>query len=115
MTGTLQVVPAAVLELLALPAREGLTDDQARGRACVWCGREPLTVATSADLGEQTSVVPGSASAIHWYPRACRPCAAERAHKALFQHAPMCEQCVDEAGRCEVSLILYRLVREGLR
>jgi hypothetical protein len=52
---------------------------------------------------------------ITWFPRACRPCAGERAYAALFLHAPMCEQCADEAGRCETGRILHRLVREGRR
>ncbi|MFD5491570.1 hypothetical protein ACFWH4_01180 [Streptomyces sp. NPDC127091] len=99
------VTPTAV-QALDLPQLASLTPDQARGAICVW-GSERLTAEIAVDLGEQ------SGPEGHWFPRACRDCAAARAHRALFEHAPMCEQCVDDAGRCEISLALYRLVRQG--
>lgn len=108
-------VSAAVLEVLALPALHGLRDEQVRGASCVWCGYRPLNAENAVDLGEQMSPLPGSASPMRWYPRACRPCVADRAHRGLFAHSPMCEQCIDEAGVCEVARGLYRLVREGRR
>ncbi len=109
MNSALQVVPSAVLELLALPEFDGLDGDQIRGRACVWCGCGPLTV-TAVDFGVRMG-----SQCRRWYPRSCGPCAGEHAHRGLFQHAPMCEQCVDEAGQCTVGRILYRLIREGRR
>lgn len=106
MSSALQAIPAEVLELLALPALEGLTDGQVRGAECVWC-KERLSIETAVDLGEH--------QAPRWFPRACSVCAGERAHKGLFAHAPMCEQCVEEPGGCEVGRWLYRLVRENRR
>src|SRR3712207_7822727 len=53
------------------------------------------TLFRSVDLGEQKSPA-GS-----WFPRACQRCAAAWAHRGLFEHAPMCEQCTDDASRCE--------------
>lgn len=108
-------VPAAALEALGLPPLDGLHDAQVRGASCVWCSTGPLNAENAVDLGEQMSPLPGSASPMRWYPRACRPCIADRAQRGLFAHAPMCEQCVDEAGVCEVGRGLYRLVREGRR
>ncbi|MDG9717389.1 hypothetical protein [Streptomyces sp. DH24] len=107
-------IPAEVLEVLALPSLDRLTDDQVRGADCVWC-RERLTAETAVALGEHMSPLSGTTSPMRWFPRACREDTANRAHAALFTHSPMCEQCVDEAGRCEVGLWLYRLVREGRR
>ncbi|MCT7356768.1 hypothetical protein N4P33_32190 [Streptomyces sp. 15-116A] len=100
-------VPATAVDVLLLPHRDTVTDAQARGTACVWCASAPLSAETAVDLGEQKAAGPT------WYPRSCRGCAAERAHRGLFDHAPMCEQCADEASRCEVGLILYRLIRQG--
>lgn len=50
-----------------------------------------------------------------WFPRACLRCAAAWAHRGLFEHAPLCEQCTDEVSRCEIGLALYRLIRQGRR
>jgi len=98
----------AVLEILGLPSLEGLTTDQTRGAACVWCAAR-LTGETAVDLGEHL------ADGTRWFPRACRTDTADRAHRGLFDHAPMCEQCTDNAGGCEISRRLYRLVRENRR
>ncbi|MEV8066088.1 hypothetical protein AB0P32_08100 [Streptomyces sp. NPDC085995] len=101
---------AAVREVLRLPTRDTVTDSQARGADCVWCGRGALNAETAADLGEQHD-----GTGTGWFPRACLKCAADRAHKGLFAHTPACEQCVDEAALCPVGRTLYRLVREGRR
>lgn len=103
-------VHAAVLEILGLPFFDGLTPDQARGAACVWCAVR-LTGETAVDLGEHLSPFDGT----HWFPRACRTDTADRAHRGLFTHAPTCEQCTDDAGGCGISRWLYRLVRENRR
>lgn len=104
-TGT---IPPDVLAVLALPAFDELMPDQARGAVCVW-GDEQLTVDTAVDLGEQAG------QEGRWWPRACRTHAGERAHRGLFDHAPYCEQCTDAAERCEISRVLYRLIRDGRR
>ena len=107
--GGLLEVPAAILELLELPALETVADGQSRGADCVWCTYGPLTTEMAVALGERKS------RGVTRFPRACPPCAAAHAHAALFKHAPTCEQCVDEAEVCEVGRVLYRLIREGRR
>ncbi|GGV80537.1 hypothetical protein [Streptomyces thermoviolaceus] len=113
---TLLKIPTAVLEFMGLPSLHEVTEEQSRGVACVWC-RARINTETAIDLGEQKSPPNGSTSmtGMTWFPRACRPCTADRAHRGLFEHAPMCEQCVDEPGGCEINRVLYRLVREGRR
>lgn len=51
-----------------LPRLRDLTEDQLRGRACVWC-RTPLSNATAIDLGAQSFQQLGHQA--HWFPRAC--------------------------------------------
>jgi hypothetical protein len=106
---TCQAPAREALELLPLPDPEGLTEQQLAGRACAWDG-VPLLAETAVDLGARQAP-DGS----RCFPQGCSRCAGERAHRALFEHAPMCEQCVDEAGRCETGRALYRLIREGRR
>ncbi|MET8557248.1 hypothetical protein ABZV64_20155 [Streptomyces sp. NPDC004959] len=56
---------------VALPAVETLTDEQRRGRACVWC-ETPLDPGISdIDLGAR----PATRTARAWFPRACPNCA----------------------------------------
>lgn len=107
-TTRVDVVPPDVLAVLGLPDFTELTADQVRGAVCVW-GTEALTADSAVDLGEHDG--PDG----RWWPRACRRHAGERAHRGLFDHAPFCEPCTDAAERCETSLVLYRLVREGRR
>ncbi|MEU6098380.1 hypothetical protein [Streptomyces sp. NPDC047079] len=104
-----------VLEVLALPALDGLTDDQTRGATCVWHGGDRLTAETAIPLGEHMSPLSGVTSLLRWFPRACRTCVADRAHRGLLVHAPMCDLCADEAGQCPIGRGLYRLVREYRR
>lgn len=101
-------IPAAVLDILGLPSPDDLTADQARGADCVWCAAR-LTAETATDLGEHL------AGGIRWFPRACRTDVADRAHRGLYAHAPLCEQCTDDASGCDITRWLYRLVREARR
>ncbi|MFJ8332889.1 hypothetical protein [Streptomyces sp. NPDC094437] len=100
---------SSITDALALPALDSLEEDRASGRACVWNG-EPLTIETAVDLGEQTD-----AAGRVCFLRACRKHAGQVAHRALMEHAPSCEQCVDDAGGCDVGRVLLRLIREGRR
>ncbi|MFJ6660173.1 hypothetical protein ACIQNG_28045 [Streptomyces sp. NPDC091377] len=101
--------PRTVLDHIGVPPLDALTADQARGAVCVWdAGEEPLTAESAVDLGERVT-------GVHWFPRACRAHAGRRAYQALLDHAPRCEQCVDDAGSCGTGLALYRLIREGVR
>lgn len=51
-----------------LPNLRDLTEDQLRGRACVWC-RVRLSNDTAIDLGAQRFKQLGHEA--HWFPRAC--------------------------------------------
>lgn len=111
--GAADVAPQ-LLPFLVLPSLDALKDDQTRGATCVWCN-DRLTAAMAVDLGEQMSPLKGSTSPMRWPPRACPRCTGERAHTALFGHSATCEQCVDEAGGCEIGRGLYDLVRRYRR
>ncbi|MFE9608759.1 hypothetical protein [Streptomyces sp. NPDC006012] len=118
MSSALQEVPTEVLEVLALPALDGLADDKVRGAECLWCDKR-LTADAAVDFGRQRSPVDGSSavSGMTWFPRACRACVAERAHHGLFAHAPACSLCraQETAAGCIVGRSLYRLVRDCRR
>ncbi|MFF9279493.1 hypothetical protein [Streptomyces griseosporeus] len=93
-------------QLPALPSVEELTPEQIRGAACVWCGTR-LTAETAVDLGERRR--PGHSA----FPRGCRPCTHTAANRALQDHAPRCEQCVDDGSKCETGMALYRMIRDS--
>ncbi|MGV9242602.1 hypothetical protein [Streptomyces sp. NPDC003710] len=97
---------------LPLPSVGDLREKQQRGTECVWCA-EHLTAETAVDLGERRIRVLDSH--VTAFPRGCRPCTATAAYRALLDHAPSCEQCVDDASSCETGKALRRLMREGRR
>jgi hypothetical protein len=97
------------LALLTLPAYNTLTVEQTRGATCVWC-QATLTTDTAVDLGERRHKrLDGRFST---FPRACRRCTHDAAYRVLLDHAPRCEQCTDDAGRCGTGLALRRLMKE---
>jgi hypothetical protein len=101
------------LALLVLPDLNGLADAQTRGATCVWCTDDTrLTAETAVDLGEHLSPLDGREPGMRWYPRAHRRCVQNTALAALHDHAPLCEQCVDDASTCDTGLTLRRLMRE---
>ncbi|MFL4904676.1 hypothetical protein ACJ6WF_16180 [Streptomyces sp. MMS24-I2-30] len=118
MSGVTVAIPAGVLEVLALPALDGLADDKVRGAECLWCDKR-LTGDTAVDFGQQRSPLNGSSavSGMTWFPRACRSCVADRAHRGLFTHTVACPLCQAEqtAADCIVGRGLYRLVRDCRR
>ncbi|MFF4752640.1 hypothetical protein ACWD5R_11510 [Streptomyces sp. NPDC002514] len=118
MSSTVQEIPAEVLLILALPALDGLADGKVRGAECLWCPTS-LTGATAVDFGQQRSPLNGSSavSGMAWFPRACRSCVADRAHRGLFTHTVACPLCQAEqtAADCIVGRGLYRLVRDCRR
>ncbi|MEU9338058.1 hypothetical protein AB0D49_33685 [Streptomyces sp. NPDC048290] len=78
MSSTVHDIPPGVLDLLALPLLECLTDAQTRGAVCVWDPTEdPLTVETAIDLGERQH------NDSHWFPRACRQHTEQRMQTPL--------------------------------
>lgn len=99
------------LALLPVPDLDGLSDAQTRGRDCVWCGIA-LTPATAFGLGEHMSPLSGTISPMRWFPRSCRNCAHHYAFAALHDHAPRCEQCVDNADQCPAGVGLRRIMRD---
>lgn len=101
-----------VMELMDLPAVGNLSEEQTRGVACVWCAAA-LSTDTAVDLGERRVWLLNGL--IVMFPRACPPCVAKYAHRALHRHAPTCEPCVDNADRCDTGRALYRLIRENRR
>ncbi|MDT0469110.1 hypothetical protein [Streptomyces gibsoniae] len=111
MSSTMQEIPDEVLEVFKLPGLDGLTDDQTRGRTCVWDRDEVLTIETAVDLGERMSPLRGSTSLMRWFPRSCREHAATAAYKALFDHTTACSRCKAHPSGCPVGDVLRRLAR----
>lgn len=99
-----------VLALLPLPSLDGLSEQQVRGKACLWCG-VTLAAETAVDLGPRVTKRAGSE--VRWFPRGCRKDTARQAMTALYDHAPQCEQCVDRPEGCETGAGLRRLTRGG--
>jgi hypothetical protein len=64
MTATTRTIPRP---------RDGLTEGQVRGFACVWCSTT-LDDATAVDLPPQPFRILDYVT--RWYPRACRGCAS---------------------------------------
>ncbi|MDC2961302.1 ATP-binding protein [Streptomyces gilvifuscus] len=118
MSSTTEAIPAEVLEVLAMPALNGLSEEQVGGQACIWCA-SLLTTATAVQLGEHLTDV-GDSTAVTGmgaFPRGCRSCVQDRAHPGLFTHGSTCDLCRDEqtADECVVGRGLYRLVRDTSR
>lgn len=101
------------LASLALPALDELNEQQVRGTACVWNARHPLTNGTAVDLGPRQAARAGQP--LTWFPRACRKCTHDHVYSVLLDHAPSCEQCVDNAAECPTGRALLRLMREYRR
>lgn len=100
------------LALLPLPALDGLSKEQVRGASCIWCATT-LAADTAVDLGERRHKrLDGHFST---FPRACHACVHDAAYAVLMDHAPRCEQCVDEAAGCDMAVALRRLMREHRR
>lgn len=112
MTGTPQGLSAETLNVIPLPAHNDLSAQQVRGAACVWCA-VTLGPGTAVDLGQRPSHTPDGQ--VTTFPRGCRPCTGKAAYEVLFDHASVCEQCVDNAANCETGRGLRRLVKNGFR
>ena len=113
---TVHEIPPEVLALVPLPDVEEMTDDQTRGRTCVW-GGEQLHGGTAIDLGERLEPMAGSSSlnGVRLFLRGCPACTHQQAHRALLDHASACEQCVDDATQCDIGRGLNRLMRQARR
>ncbi|MFD7794301.1 hypothetical protein [Streptomyces sp. NPDC059759] len=98
--------------VLPLPGLGELTEPQVRGQACVW-DAVPLSGVPAVDLGPQSAQRAGAP--VQWFPRGCPRCVADAALRALHEHAPSCEQCVDDGSNCPEGLVLRRLLRSTRR
>ncbi|MEV6752370.1 hypothetical protein [Streptomyces sp. NPDC051214] len=104
--GTLEAPP------VHLPDPGELSDQQVRGRACVWCA-VALNNATAYDLGVRDTDAHGSP--VRWFPRSCRPCAVVAAHKALLDHTEKCLQCYDNQAHCADGQALRQALKDTRR
>ncbi|MFH9822995.1 hypothetical protein [Streptomyces bobili] len=92
--------------LIMLPPLDGLSEEQLRGAACIWCS-EGLTTDTAVDLGERRHRrLDGHYST---FPRGCRTHGHRAMVQAIHDHAGMCEQCVDAPETCDLGMALVRL------
>lgn len=99
---------ASITALLKVPEHNALSAEQVRGARCVWCDKL-LTAETAVDLPERR--IRSLGTHIDTFPRAHRACVGKRAYSALLDHAPCCEQCVDNSAECETGRELQRLAR----
>jgi hypothetical protein len=107
---TASSTPVDALALITLPPLDGLSEEQLRGAACIWC-RAALTTDTAVDLGERRHRrLDGHYST---FPRACRPDARRALAGALRDHAGTCEQCADDTTICATRAALEQLAREA--
>lgn len=98
-----------IADLLPVPDWSDLSEQQGRGKACVWCGII-LSTATAVDLGvRRIRVLDGH---LNTYPRGCRTCMAAKVEQAAEAHASHCELCVDNLSVCATARALRRLVLE---
>jgi len=103
--------PIDALAILTLPALSaGLTAEQVRGAACVWCKRR-LDAEMAVDFGARHGTLIGIATA--WYPRGCPACVRAAALRAHVEHPQTCEQCVDDFSVCDTRRALRRLAFKG--
>ncbi|MFF9625462.1 hypothetical protein [Streptomyces griseosporeus] len=99
--------PGEISEMLLPPCEmDGLGPEQIRGAACVWCATG-LTAETAVDLGERRH------RSYSTFPRGCRACTRIAANRALQDHAPRCEQCIDDGSQCTTGMALYRMIRDS--
>lgn len=97
-------------EKLALPSLDGLTEQQVRGRTCVW-DAVPLDGIRAFDLGPRECTRAGQR--FFWFPRGCPACTLSQAQRALHDHARKCAQCKGKEAPCDLGRGLYRLMREA--
>ncbi|NED75291.1 hypothetical protein G3I51_23805 [Streptomyces sp. SID9944] len=102
----------AALAILPLPSLDGLSEHQVRGVTCVWDGIT-LSELVAVDLGPRIGKRAGAP--FRWFPRGCRRCTGRKAYRALFDHAPDCDECRTTASGCALGRALNRLALAGGR
>lgn len=80
-----------------LPDLGGLSEQQVRGKACVWCA-VTLENGTAIDLGPRPLRVAGNVT--NWFPRGCRSCTTIEVYKLLVEHGAGCKACKTRGGLC---------------
>lgn len=95
-----------------VPDPGGLSEEQVRGRACVWCAIT-LNNATAHDLGMRSMRRLDTEFA--WFPRSCRSCTVVAAHALLLDHSESCLQCYDNQARCTDGSALRQTLKEVRR
>lgn len=93
--------------LIELPPAT-LTEAQACGRSCVWCG-SPLDPGKSINLGER------DCNGRRIFPRGCARCVQSAAYKQVLDHSSSCEQCADNAALCPDTAALRKALQEARR
>lgn len=99
----------SALTMLPLPQFAGLSDEQRRGAACVWCS-DALTTETARDLGER----PAPDGTRIW-PRGCTPCVRSVARRVSNVHTRHCQRCLRNTEACTDRRALRDLALEGRR
>ncbi|MGW1024176.1 hypothetical protein ACWD4J_10720 [Streptomyces sp. NPDC002577] len=87
-----------------------LSEQQVRGKACVWCA-VALDNGTAVDLGPRAMKVVDDQA--RWFPRSCSSCAEPHAYRALLDHSQRCEQCADDQSQCQEGTALRSTVKEA--
>jgi hypothetical protein len=80
-----------------LPGITGLSEQQVRGKACVWCGVTSEN-GKAIDLGQRPAQFAGSQ--VSRFPRGCCPCAKSNAEQELAAHLETCRTCNTRGGVC---------------
>lgn len=88
--------------LLALPPIRTLTEDQVRGKTCVWDGIL-LARGAAVDLGTRTTMRAGAQ--VRWFPRACQRCAHEKLRRLRDLHTRTCATC-SPTSLCQDGILL---------
>ncbi|MFI6337854.1 hypothetical protein [Streptomyces sp. NPDC050535] len=95
-----------------LPSVEELSEEQIRGRACVWC-TVALELAAGIDLGARPGQFAGSG--VSWFPRGCPSCVIRMIYPEQVSHASQCTACNTRGGICSKGDELRSLLRQARR
>lgn len=92
---------ATAVTMLAMPRLDKLSEAQAEGTRCVWCGGlAPVA------LGPRLSTCRGAL--VRWTPHSCRRCARREAGRVYDLHIGSCQRCMGR-GYCPDARALYKL------
>lgn len=95
-----------------LPSLTGLSEQQIRGKACVWCAIA-LENGTAVDLGRRPIQYAGTQTS--WFPRGCPSCAESEALKDLAEHTERCRACNTRGGLCSTRTGMQKILKQARR